>query len=427
MTMRNIFCLAVTAFLTSGFSYAQTNTFPSTGNAGIGTGTTLPSAKLSFNDLNDGTNGADGIAWYNPSPLDYGIYRTSGAWNSPNYQQLKVNFLTGIVLNPGSAYGKSFVEIQGGGLRVSSGHVGIGTTSPFFRMHIRGSNPNSDLMSLGTSTTGNFALTSADGGAYGLFGGISSTGRAWLQAGRYDTNVSYDLSVQASGGDFGVGTSDPRFKLDVAGEIATGVTFLQNALDAENNYTRSNFGSNVYWDAIANRWQISPNGNNDFSSMIHPNGDGLGFITAPATGNVPRTLTDGEFMAYERMRINASGNVLIGKRYQSNSAYKLDVNGSLRANEVIVNVTGADFVFAQKYRLRTLEEVEKYINENNHLPDIESAKQMKANGLPLGAMDMALLRKIEELTLYMIGLKKELELLKEENQELKKTITYRTD
>ena len=59
---------------------------------------------------------------------NYGIFRGSGACNSPDYQQGYFKWLTGIVLDPGSIYGKSYVDIQGGGLRVTSGNVGIGGT-----------------------------------------------------------------------------------------------------------------------------------------------------------------------------------------------------------------------------------------------------------------------------------------------------------
>lgn len=105
---------------------AQNNTFPASGNVGIGI--TNPGARLSFNNLNDGSNGADGITWYNPQPLSYGIFKSAGSWDGPNFQQLILNFETGIVLNPGIFYGKSYVDVQGGGLRVSSGSIGIGTT-----------------------------------------------------------------------------------------------------------------------------------------------------------------------------------------------------------------------------------------------------------------------------------------------------------
>ncbi len=116
------------------------------------------------------------------------------------------------------------------------------------------------------------------------------------------------------------------------------------------------------------------------------------------------------------------GNVLVGKVSQINSSYKLDVNGAIRSNEVVVNTTGADFVFDERYKLRSLNDVEKYVKENGHLPDIQSAKEMEENGLELGKMDMKLLQKIEELTLYIIDFKKEMDKMKAENQKLKERI-----
>jgi hypothetical protein len=116
------------------------------------------------------------------------------------------------------------------------------------------------------------------------------------------------------------------------------------------------------------------------------------------------------------------GNVLVGKISQINTSYKLDVNGSIRSNEVVVNTTGADFVFQDSYKLRSLNEIERYVKENGHLPDIQSADEMKKNGLELGKINMKLLQKIEELTLYMIDFKKEMDKMKEENQKLRNKI-----
>ncbi|WP_214228802.1 hypothetical protein [Pedobacter sp. B4-66] len=110
--------------LITNLLYAQTNIFPATGNVGIGT--TTPGAELSFKSITVGTE-AVGITWYSTSPQTYGIHRTLGTWVAPDYQQLRASWSTGIVLDPGSAYGKSYVDIVGGGLRVTSGNVGIGT------------------------------------------------------------------------------------------------------------------------------------------------------------------------------------------------------------------------------------------------------------------------------------------------------------
>ncbi|MFM8742978.1 MAG: hypothetical protein ACKODM_06605, partial [Cytophagales bacterium] len=112
------------------------NTYIPTGNIGIGTST--PGAKLSFSNLDN--DNVDGITWYNPSPLTYGIYRTPGPWSAPDYQQLQLNWDTGIILNPGSSYGKSYVDVQGNGLRVSSGNIGIGTLAPTEKLELMNGN-----------------------------------------------------------------------------------------------------------------------------------------------------------------------------------------------------------------------------------------------------------------------------------------------
>ena len=113
-----------------------------------------------------------------------------------------------------------------------------------------------------------------------------------------------------------------------------------------------------------------------------------------------------------------------------NPRHSLDVKGSigaktitvdsiLRAEEIIVETTGADFVFADDYRLRPLSEVEAFITENKHLPEIQSAQEMQEKGVSVSELQTQLLQKIEELTLYLIQqeqtiqeLRKEVELLK---------------
>jgi hypothetical protein len=121
----------------------------------------------------------------------------------------------------------------------------------------------------------------------------------------------------------------------------------------------------------------------------------------------------------ELMRIKGIGNVLIGKTTQTNATYKLDVSGYIRADQVVVNSTGADFVFENNYKLRSLKEVETYVNENKHLPDIATAKDMQENGVSVSEMQTKLLQKVEEITIYMIELKKENEELKSEIEKLK--------
>lgn len=103
----------------------------------------------------------------------------------------------------------------------------------------------------------------------------------------------------------------------------------------------------------------------------------------------------------------------------NNPQYKLDVNGTIRAKEVKVETGWADFVFAPDYQLPTLSEVEAHIKEHKHLPGIPTEAEVKENGTNLGEMNVKLLQKVEELTLYMIQQNKEIESLKKEVQQLR--------
>jgi hypothetical protein len=107
---------------------------------------------------------------------------------------------------------------------------------------------------------------------------------------------------------------------------------------------------------------------------------------------------------------NPGGAVGIGT--QNTAGYKLAVSGNIRSKEVVVETGWADFVFAKEYKLPPLFEVEKFIKANNHLPDVPSAMEIQTNGLKVGEMQTKAMQKIEELTLYIIEMKKEIEALK---------------
>ncbi|MEP5600828.1 MAG: hypothetical protein ABJL44_07365, partial [Algibacter sp.] len=102
------------------------------------------------------------------------------------------------------------------------------------------------------------------------------------------------------------------------------------------------------------------------------------------------------------------------------------VKGDIHTQEVKVDLLGAvmpDYVFYKDYKLKTLTEVEQYINEKGHLPNIPSAKDVETNGLLLKEMNLKLLEKIEELTLYTIEQEKEIEASKNEITILKNKAT----
>ncbi|AZI24047.1 hypothetical protein EA772_01315 [Pedobacter sp. G11] len=104
----------------------------------------------------------------------------------------------------------------------------------------------------------------------------------------------------------------------------------------------------------------------------------------------------------EQMRLDANGNLLIGKISQANTTYKLDVEGKVRANEIVVNTNGADFVFEDSYHLRPLSDLDIFVKKFKHLPEIPPAKTMQAEGVSISELQIKLLQKVEELTLYLI-------------------------
>lgn len=116
------------------------------------------------------------------------------------------------------------------------------------------------------------------------------------------------------------------------------------------------------------------------------------------------------------------GNVGIGTSIPDS---KLAVKGSIHSEEVKVDlsVPAPDYVFDTDYKLTPLETIQRYIKQNNHLPNIPSAKELEAHGVELGAMSMKLLEKIEELTLYILEQQERLDLQKSENKTLKSRLT----
>lgn len=99
----------------------------------------------------------------------------------------------------------------------------------------------------------------------------------------------------------------------------------------------------------------------------------------------------------------------------------LTVNGDVHAKSVRVDlsVPGPDYVFERDYKLPSLSVLDAFIQTNKHLPEVSSAKEMEKNGVNLGDMNMTLLKKVEELTLYVIELNKRMEQLESENSTLR--------
>lgn len=185
-------------------------------------------------------------------------------------------------------------------------------------------------------------------------------------------------------GNVGIGYANPESKLDIAAQDGMRIFGYQpfmTLLD-NNSYHSARIqtadGNLIFWKGVAN-WET---GGYDY--------------TAP-------------------MIVKNSGNVLIGTT--EDHGYKLAVAGNVICTELKVKLQGnwPDYVFADGYQLKSLEEVEAHIQSNNHLPGIPAAAEIEKEGIAVGDMQKKMMEKIEELTLYLIDQNKRLNQIEQEN------------
>jgi len=201
-------------------------------------------------------------------------------------------------------------------------------------------------------------------------------------------------------GNIGIGTTSPTQKFSIAGTSVSGIASQTNISAFVNNAIRINGSvANVSQDAIT----YQSGGGGGGAAIAFGRGGSYDTFMSFYTNS---SATSGSIA--EQMRITSSGNVGIGTTTPGN---KLDVNGTIRAKELRVESGWADFVFDKGYNLQNLSEVELFINEHKHLPDVPDVKSVEKNGVNLGEMNALLLKKIEELTLYAIKQNKKIEAL----------------
>ncbi len=160
------------------------------------------------------------------------------------------------------------------------------------------------------------------------------------------------------------------------------------------------------------------NGNNQQSQVLQSNIWQTNQITDAWLNSeltflkVNATLGIGNFSTIPNSKLSVMGNISV---FNSNGVKQFLVrdDGYVFAREVQVKLgTFPDYVFTPNYQLMPLQELSKYIQKNQHLPNIPSATQIETNGIGLGELVRLQQEKIEELTLYLIQLKKEVDELK---------------
>ncbi|MBS0631418.1 MAG: hypothetical protein JSS11_05860 [Verrucomicrobia bacterium] len=204
----------------------------------------------------------------------------------------------------------------------------------------------------------------------------------------------------------GLGSLSAGYQSETDGEGATAVGFENHSLDK----SASAFGRENVADGLAS------------SALGYKNTTGADYATAigsNVTNNTANSVMIGPSDT-AKVTILSSGNVGIG---MVSPTQKLEVNGTIRAKEVLIETTGwSDYVFDQSYRLAPLSEVEQHIKTEGHLPGIPSAQQVAEHGVSIGEMQSKLLAKIEELTLHQIAQEKELARISSENAELRNQV-----
>ena len=262
--------------------------------------------------------------------------------------------------------------------------IGIGTATPNEKLVVNGNirslmdptyNPTKNVVTIkqlgfsGTSgamnwtlrgvyqyTTG--ALTNADGGDLDIIKSL-------------DGNTILGTKTDGTAlGNIGIGTTAPMSQLHIAKAAGPVLTLDKTGVQA---------------------WRLDVSQSSDFR------------LWNTSVGTAPLT-------------VQASGNVGIGTTTPKET---LSVNGNIRAKQVKVeSANWPDYVFQKDYQLPSLQEVKAYIDQNQHLPEIPSEQEITKNGLNLGEMNKLLMKKVEELTLYLIEKDKEKQEWKVINGEL---------
>eukprot|EP01098_Paradermamoeba_levis_P013383 TRINITY_DN6091_c0_g1_i1.p2 TRINITY_DN6091_c0_g1~~TRINITY_DN6091_c0_g1_i1.p2 ORF type:complete len:268 (-),score=-34.71 TRINITY_DN6091_c0_g1_i1:2155-2958(-) len=234
----------------------------------------------------------------------------------------------------------------------------------------------------------------------------------------------------------GINTRTPNSQLDVNGniqisnaaipmglftELAGTTTPLLN-LDINNRAPNANYSD----QGVAFRMDLRGGANHLFQWLYRAPNNYFGTTLMALMPNGNLGLGVGTSLPQARLHVVGNqfldGRLGIGtNNFSQDANAKLIVDGIILAEDIITKNVSADHVFNAGYKLRSLTEVEKYINQNKHLPDVPAASETE-KGVRLAEFNTLLLQKIEELTLYIIDLDKKIALIQKENEVLKTTL-----
>ena len=426
--------------------------FNATGNVGIATSEPLQPMHVNGNVLITGRNASLLFADDPPTNGNWGKWGIEYETDGLNFWKPFENDAASGNYDPKGGTQNHVLFLK------DNGYIGVGTNDPLARFHIEGGSSFLNC-NLQVGSNKEEKLTRL----YGKVGIGTDNPLATLQVNGsvsigYDAYPAPETNNLIVNGQVGIGTFTPSVPLEVVGKIKT--SQIQLTTGYMNGYIlKSDENGNAYW---ANPSTIDDgdwicNGNNitvDGSKMIgigtstpvealdvNGNMRCSGNIAGARTSWLPFKIfansseTDGSYISLSNnstnagsvkfystgengriefhnqnlqvMSIRGDNNVYFGNPETATNLY---VNGEITASLVRVNTQEWwDRVFDEGYRLPSLSEVEAYVKEHKHLPGIPAEADVKANGIDLAQMNAMLLKKVEELTLYVIELEKKIE------------------
>lgn len=263
------------------------------------------------------------------------------------------------------------------------GNVGIGTTTPGTKLTVFTGSDNVGIVhSDGVVDVGTYLGAGLSGVNGGWLGSISNNPLYFF------TNFNWPQMTLLQNGNFGIGTETPHAQLQLSNQISNRRIVLWE--NADNDHQYAGFGMN----GLTLRYQVEQTASNHI-------------FYAGASASTSNEL----------MRIQGDGRVAIGGSAANN--YKLTVRGSVICTDLRVQLQPfPDYVFAHDYKMLALNELENYVAANKHLPGMPTAAEVEEQEVTVGQLQLKLVEKVEELTLYVIELNKKNEQLKSDNAAL---------